>query len=108
MVPSVGCPLGSRGEDVTTVPQVSSAIKRNGKLFTRPSVFISSHDGLETSSHQACSGFPAIGSLRDVDAVCSGSGGGVVEALSFPFSIVSDGPRGASARDASLDSSLVE
>jgi len=58
----VGYP-GSMGEDATTVPRISLTKQRRRKLFTRPSVFISPHVGFATSSHQACCGFPATGSL---------------------------------------------
>jgi hypothetical protein len=86
------------GEDAVTIPRVSLTIETSRISFTRPSVFISPQVGLATSSHQACRGFPATGSLRDVDGVCSASGGDVAEGiLFFPFSAaVSDGPRGTS------------
>lgn len=78
-IPGVGCPLESVGEGATAVPRVSLTVKRrNREPLALPSVLMSSHDGLATSSHQACAGISSTGSLRDVDAVCRGFGVGLI------------------------------
>jgi len=95
------------GEGATAVPRVNLTVKRrNGELLALPSVLISSHDGLATSSHQAWGGFTSTGSLRDVDAICGGFGGGAVKViLSFPLR---NGSSSASERDALRASTSAE
>jgi hypothetical protein len=76
-IPGAGRPPGSAGEGATAVPRVSLAVNRMSRdIPTLPSVLTSSHGGFATSSHQACSGFSSLRSLRGDDAAGRGVGDG--------------------------------
>jgi hypothetical protein len=109
-IPGAGRPPGSAGEGATAVPRVSLAVNRMSRdIPTLPSVLTSSHGGFATSSHQACSGFSSLRSLRGDDAAGRGVGVGLVwEILPFPFppSTLSDGAPSAAVRRALRASSL--